>query len=311
MKVAIVTVTFNALSDIDRFIECCEAAAATSVNDVGVDLTVYVVDNASHDGTAEVLKGYLGRSGDWLKLDVRNDNGGIAVGNNAGIRRAVEDGAELVLLLNNDTYFDSDFVSRLVDFHRNHPRAVIAPLITAALTPGTLWYNGGTISRAKGLQAIHTGLTASLEAALGAPSREVGYASTCALLVPTEVFREVGLMDEDFFVYCDDVDFSLRVTRNGWKTMLCTNALLHHKIGASTGGVRSDFGLEWETFGKAMLIRKHSKNILERFYFSLFLLVWVGAGMVTGRDSLRQVWLRLLSMGRGMTAPMNGEIERL
>ncbi len=224
-SVAIIVLTWNGR---DLTLDCLRSLEAVTTPNV----RRIVVDNASTDGTVEAIRARYGERVDVL---VNTANLGFAGGNNAGIRRALDDGARFVLLLNNDTTVAPDFVDHLL-LPMNEPNAigVTAPKIYFAEPSTRIWYAGGEISLWKGT-ARHLGIR-EIDRGQHDRARDVGYASGCAFLARREVFERVGFLDESYRAYFEDADWCMRAARAGFRIRYTPEARVWHRISASTGG---------------------------------------------------------------------------
>lgn len=198
------------------------------------NLRIIVVDNGSVDGTEEALRA---RYPDVLVLQT-GSNLGFAGGNNIGIERALEDGADAVLVLNNDTCVAPDAITHLVAALERHPEAgVCSPVLTYAEDPARLWFAGAPFDPGR----WRSGRASAYErgrAPLPHHPVAIDRAAGAAMLVRADVFRQVGdLADELFFLH-EDVDWSLRVRAAGWEILLVPAARVVHKVSASQGGAR-------------------------------------------------------------------------
>jgi hypothetical protein len=215
---------------------------------------ILVVDNASRDGSAQAIRS-LYPEAELLELP---ENRRFAGGNNAGIRRALEAGAEYVLLLNNDTTADGDMVRNLVRAIRSQPGAgIVAPKISYHDTPGLLWYAGGVISFWTGTMR-HVGIREEDRGQHDTPG-ETGYASGCCLLVSREVIERIGLLDESYFMYAEDADWSIRARRAGYRILYEPAARVWHKVSVSAGGHLSSFKLRHKFLSNLRFFSRHAR----------------------------------------------------
>lgn len=223
--------------------DCLRSVAPQRDN--GALVRLLVVDNASGDGSPATLERLIRLNGwsDWASVLSLPRNGGFAYGNNAGIRIALESGsADYVMLLNPDTTCRPGAIRSLVEFMDANPRAGIA---------------GGLLESASGapVQSAHNSVTplGELEAgarlgalsramrryAVSPPSRECchecDWVSGAALIVRRAVFDRIGLLDEGFFLYFEEVDFCSRARRAGWQVWFVPESRIVHLEGASTG----------------------------------------------------------------------------
>lgn len=223
--IAVVVLTWNGR---DLTLDCLESL--TAVTTPGV--RVIVVDNASGDGTAAAI---ARRFGERFTVLSNPSNLGYAAGNNAGIRRALDDGANFVLLLNNDTVVDPACVRELVRGLDEAPGAGIAGAKTYYFAqPDRIWFAGGVVSLWRGT-ARHIGIREHDRGQYDTP-RDVDYVSGCALMARREVFEAIGMLDASYRAYFEDADFCMRAARAGFRVRYVPAAKVWHRISASTGG---------------------------------------------------------------------------
>lgn len=206
---------------------------------------VFVVDNDSQDGSAERLEQAIQDNGwhSYVRLLRAPANGGFAAGNNIAIREALEtDQYDYVLLLNPDTLVRPDAFRILVEFMDTHPKVGIAggrsedpdttPQLCSFRFPGILT----EFSHALGL-GIFDRIVRSRLNAVEPPNKdvEVGWVSGAHMMVRRAVFSDVGLMDERYFLYYEETDFTLRANRCGWECWHVPASRIVHLVGQSSG----------------------------------------------------------------------------
>jgi GT2 family glycosyltransferase len=253
--IGVVTVTFNSGSVLAGFMD-------SMLKQSHLEFILYIIDNASSDATLEVLSEYKDPR---IVLIPNDSNVGVAEGNNIGIRAALKDGCASVLLINNDTVFDSDLVSKLVEGLEQHKCEMVVPKIMYFDDPERIWCAGGYFRRMRAASG-HFGFGRKDDGQFDQP-RAVDYSPTCCMLVSSKVFGRIGLMDANYFVYFDDTDFCLRAYRAGIKLIYIPTARLLHKVSCLTGGAESEFTLRFST-------RNHMYYLLKNFpgwqtFFSL------------------------------------------
>jgi GT2 family glycosyltransferase len=212
----------------DLTLECLESLR--SVRAAGVE--VVVVDNASSDGTASAVRE---RHGDGVTLIENGANLGFSAGNNVGIAYALRRGARFLLLLNNDTAVDPDFIDELLrPLERDSRVGITGPKIYYYTPRNRIWFAGGEVRMARGL-ARHVGIRETDRGQYDTP-REVDYVTGCALMARREVYEEIGLLDPSYAAYFEDTDLCMRARRAGYGLLYVPTAKVWHKISASTGG---------------------------------------------------------------------------
>ncbi len=223
-KVGIVTITYNSERVLKPFLSCIWKQTYNN-------FLLYVVDNSSSDLTKEILE----EQQDTRLVTIYNSkNLGVAKANNQGIKRALLDGCNQILIINNDVEFESALIRKLLDFQEERKCSLVAPKIMLHDNPSHLWYAGGWFIKNKGYLPSHRGMKELDNGQYDEP-REVYYAPTCCLLVKKEVFQEIGFMDEKYFVYFDDTDFCYRIYNDGrHKMMYFPQIKFYHKVGSLT-----------------------------------------------------------------------------
>lgn len=194
---------------------------------------VIVVDNASTDGSADMVA----EEHPWAKLIRSERNLGFSAGNNLGIKAA---SGRSVLLLNPDTLVHPGALAALVQFADSHPEAgIIGPRLLNA--DGSIQYS------CRSFPTLATGFFRNTFLGRLFPKnrfnrdylltdwdhnavREVDWVSGAAMMIRREVLDQIGLLDEGFFMYCEDVDICYRAHRAGWKVMYCPDAVITHMI---------------------------------------------------------------------------------
>ena len=220
--VAVILVNWNGQKDT---LACLESLRALQVYPT-MRHQVIVVDNASSDGSAE----RIAESFPEVHLLRQDQNLGFVGGNNAGIELARRLGADLVLLLNNDTLVSPDFLAHLVDAFQSDPQAgAVGPLINYHQQPDVIWSAGGAIDWSRGSTRM-IGLNERDSGQYGTQSQAVDFVTGCAILVPMRVIDRVGILDERFFAYYEETEWCVRISRAGFRILFVPSAKIWHKI---------------------------------------------------------------------------------
>jgi GT2 family glycosyltransferase len=217
-------------------------------------LHLLLVDNGSTDGTPEAVRGVYPA----VEVLVLPENRLFAGGNNAGIRHALDQGAEMVLLLNNDTEVEPGFLEPMVARARSAPRCgMVAPKIYYHSDPRRLWYAGGEVSFWTGT-LWHVGLR-EIDNGQHDAGGETGYATGCCVLVPREVIQRCGMLDETFRMYTEDADWSWRIRAAGYSIQYEPAAHVWHKISVSTGGHLSGYKMTRKYVSNIRFMARHAR----------------------------------------------------
>jgi GT2 family glycosyltransferase len=189
------------------------------------NLSIVLVDNGSPDGSGDVLEKAFPEV-DYLQT---GENLGYSGGNNRGIVRALEGGAEYVLILNHDTVIEPDAVDFLVETAVRDPGVgAVAPTIVRLDDPDHVWYGGGTFDPKRALGVHWNGRGGPSD--VGQEPREVSFFTGCAVLFRAEAIREEGMFTESYFLYVEDAELSLRLNRAGWQILHDPRARVRHRV---------------------------------------------------------------------------------
>jgi GT2 family glycosyltransferase len=215
-----------AWNNVDDTLACLTSLAAAQLGGA----RVMVVDNGSRDGTIERVRAEFPS----VAILALPENRGFAGGNNVGITAALDAGAEGVLLLNNDARVTHDFLPPLLAAIASGPRCAAASSAVLRLDRPEMIdvaYAEVRFDRRAVVQII------GVNALLGhgfETRREVEVAVGTSLLLRAEALREVGLLDEAYFAYHEDVDWCLRARRAGWSIVWEPRSRVLHRGSAST-----------------------------------------------------------------------------
>ncbi len=247
-KLGLVTVLYNSDDVLEGFFKSVASQSYT-------DYVLYIVDNSPSSATRSLLKQLNTQFKITGITHIENEiNTGVAAANNTGIKKAFEDGCTDFIILNNDIVFeDVNTFATLVDIANNNIADIIAPKIYYYGTK-KIWYAGGSFNKWKG-GIKHFGDRQEDKGLYDKPAY-VSYAPTCFVYIKGEVFKKTGLMDETYFVYCDDLDFMYRALQHGFRLYYLPNPFIFHKISSSTGGTLSAFGIYYVTRNRIFFVRK-------------------------------------------------------
>ncbi len=194
---------------------------------------IVVVDNGSEKDEST----YISKNFKSVSVIENKKNLGYCKANNQGIKLAMEENADYVLLLNNDTVVKASFLNVLIEYAEIHSNVGI-------LNPKILYYKSDKIHSMGGKILYPLGLFKNIGKGKNSENYtsplEPEFASGCAMLIRTEVIKKVGMLDPTYFAYCEDVDFSLRTKRRGYGIRVVPNSIIYHKKSATAGTIGSD-----------------------------------------------------------------------
>ncbi len=217
--VYIIILNWNGLEDT---VECLKSLQNVTYK----NYTIVVVDNGSKNNEASRIS----KKFPLIKMIKNKSNKGYAEANNQGMRLALKDGADYILLLNNDTTIKPNFLKVLIDYAE-------AKKFKGVLTPKILYYKTNIIWAMGGSLSFLTSIPRMI--GQGRPSKafakiiEPDYASGCAFLVNREVIKKVGMLDPAYFAYYEDTDLSYRVRAAGFPIKVIPKSIIWHKVSQS------------------------------------------------------------------------------
>ena len=229
-------------------------------------------------------------------------NRGFTGGCNAGMEWCLAAGCDYVLLLNNDTAAEPDFLSRLMD-HAD-PNCLVVPKIYFYDDRTLINSHVGRYDYWRGLHQDWFYRKPDSPASRQAQFAQM--ANGCALLIPKEILQRVGMLDEQFFMYAEDVDFITRAVRAGAKILFVPDAVIYHRESSSSGGADSPLSVYYNNRNRPRLLFKHQKNPLARSFFVLY---FSATRMATSLRYLRRGQRAQLSaLWRGVADALRGRM---
>lgn len=251
MKIFTVILNWNGADDT---VDCLD-----SVNKIDTDnndLSVLVIDNASTDDSVKTLGKYKFTNGSYEVIENEN-NLGYAEGNNVGIRHALEAGADYVMILNNDTEVDKDFLIYLLQVAKaKKDGGIFCPKIYFAKgfeyhkdrykksdLGKVIWWAGGSVNW-KSIETKHVGLD-EVDKGQFSTTKKVENANGTCMLIKSAVFEKVGYLDPRYYLYWEETDFSQRLQEKGYEIYFVPQAHVYHKVSKSSkiGGGLHDYFL--------------------------------------------------------------------
>ena len=216
-------------------------------------IRVVCVDNGSIDGSVEAIRQ---RHPD-VHLIENGTNLGFSEGNNVGLRWALEQGGEWMVLINNDTVVAEDAFAGFAEVAAEHPGAgALAGKIYLAEPPDRLWFAGQRYLTGLG----YSGRARGSGRRDSARYREVvptDRAAGALMAVSRRAIERAGLLPDDLFAYVEDVDWSLRIRDAGFEVLFVPGARAWHTVAASTGGPASTHNLYYGTRNTVVVCERH------------------------------------------------------
>ena len=243
--VGVVVLNWNNLEDT---LDCLASVSASKYP----ALSVMLVDNHSVEDPCATVAARFPR----VHIARQRRNLGYSGGNNIGIAWALEASADYVLLLNNDTVVAVDIIERLVEIAERHVDAgFVTPRILVHGTDRIYW-DGGTIDWATGDVAHDSSSLVSVREGV----RESAWSNGCAPLIRAKTIREIGLMDDELFLYYEDLDWSARATKAGWRHLVALDAICGHKVSRSSGGTTTPLAQYYYARNRYRVLARHASG---------------------------------------------------
>lgn len=239
-RVVISAIHFGQRQNTVDFLSSLEDIVSKAIN-----IEVLIIDN---NAVESFSKNDYKAKNFGLTVLRNKENLGFSGGHNVGITYALANGADNVVIINNDTIVHKDFVNELIAVaDDNKEIGIIAPKIyfakgfefhkgkyTSSEEGKVFWYAGGitdwknVIAHHRGVDEVDRGQYDTVE--------ETDFASGCCMMIKKEVFEKIGYLDEKYFLYYEDNDLCERVKRGGYKIMYAPKSILWHKNASSAGG---------------------------------------------------------------------------
>ncbi|HBL51761.1 MAG: hypothetical protein A3D24_01705 [Candidatus Blackburnbacteria bacterium RIFCSPHIGHO2_02_FULL_39_13] len=237
-KVFVIILNWNGKKDTH---ECLKSVQ--KLTNVGFQLSVVVVDNGSKDGSVRSIKKQFK---DIAVLE-NKENLGYVGGSNVGVKHALENGADFVMVLNNDTTIKEDLIIKFLEAADTYKDVgIFSPKIYFAKgfefhkerysekeTGRVLWYAGGVVDW-KNIFASNYGVD-DTDIGQYSSERKIDFATGACIFARREVFEKVGLFNEKYYLYLEDLEFSQRAKNAGWKILFVPDAVIWHKVSQSSG----------------------------------------------------------------------------
>jgi protoporphyrinogen oxidase/GT2 family glycosyltransferase len=249
---AIVVLSYNNAADT---MECLGSLSKLA----GGPYHIYLVDNGSTDSTVDKVREQFPD----VEVLALGHNFGVPIGFNKGIIKALRDGFEYVMILNNDTVSDPKMITEMLQVAQaDHDCAIVMPKVCyyppkeRPLTRSDVWADGGYFRKFPPTIKLKDNRT---RIDFDNP-RKIEYAPTCGLLMHKRVFDNIGLFDEGFFFFYEDWDYSERIRAAGLNIWVAPKALLWHKVSKATG---KDMSFYWQQMGEStarFMNRHYSKS---------------------------------------------------
>jgi GT2 family glycosyltransferase len=259
-KVSIIILNWNGSQDT---LECMESLTKISYN----NYEIILVDNNSKGNDVNIIEKEYGNY--INKIIESGNNLGFSGGNNVGIRYALENNADYIMLLNNDTVVEKDFLNELMKIAISIPTAgIVGPLIGYYNDREKVWSAYGFINKFKSSgfsKKINTKIELVIE------NKRCTFLSGCCLLIRKEVIEKIGLLDEKYFLYLEDADYCWRTIKAGYRIIFVASSKIYHKVNVSTTRNNSLLPLYYTVRNRLYFAKKSFGNLYFLAYWYIIL----------------------------------------
>ncbi len=255
---------------------------------------IVVVDNGSTDESVHELRQTLDppkgvRPPRKTTFTINKKNLGFSGGNNVGIKYALDNGADYILLLNNDTVVEPSFLKTLIGMSENpnsrfpvpNSFGILGPRINYFESKDLVWFNGGEFGWPLKYN-YHLDFRKKESELKNLEPREVDFITGACMLVKRAVFEKIGLLDERFFLYFEDMDFCLRAKKAGFASMIVPQAKIYHKVSATASKLQDPIIWYYHVRNYLLLVKKN-KGMWLNFT------TWVWARWIYGKQVVKQI----------------------
>jgi GT2 family glycosyltransferase len=269
-KIATVILNFNGAKDT---LECISSLIGQTSPDFNNE--IIMVDNASNESSVDLIK----KKYPQIQIIVNKTNLGYAQGNNVGIQKALNTGADYVFILNNDTKVDLQCLQNLFNFSETHKSAgLLSPKIyfypgyethhkrySKADLGKILWFAGGKIDW-NNMFVSHRGVD-EVDISQYNEAQKTTFVSGCAMFIKKEVLETVGIFDTKLFLYYEDMDLCQRAKKKGYEIWYVPQGVVWHKNANSSGGTGSQLQIYYQTRNRLIIGMRYASL---RTKFALF-----------------------------------------
>lgn len=241
-KITIIVVNYNGWQDT---VDCLKSIDKLQI--INYKLQIVLVDNASNDNSVVELKEWIFKENKSnIELVELSSNKGFSGGNNVGIKQAMHNKSDYILLLNNDTVADPKLVSKLINrVERDSSIGIVGPKIyfekgyeyhknryKQSELGNVIWFAGGKIDW-NNMYAMHRGVD-EVDRGQYDKSCETDFITGCSMFIKREVVEEVGYFDNDLFLYLEDLDYCIRAKKAGYNLIYEPASIIWHKNASSS-----------------------------------------------------------------------------
>ena len=268
-KISLIVLNWNGWEDT---FSCLNSIVKAEISSFTME--IILIDNASNNLPLTRISRYkkLAQNNGVNLIFIQNSvNYGFAEGNNIGIKKALVNNADYIMLLNNDVIIDKFLLKNLfIAAEKEKSSSIIAPKIYFAKgfeyhkkryqendLGRVIWYAGGIIDW-KNIYWFHRGVD-EVDGGQYEKSEATDFASGCCMFIPRRIVEKIGFFDRRYFLYFEDVDYCLCAKQRGFKILYAAQAVLWHKNAQSSGNVGSSLQEYYQTRNRLLFGFKYGK----------------------------------------------------
>lgn len=290
-KVSIILLNYNGANDT---IQCIKSIKE---NEKNLDYDIVVVDNKSTDDSIKKLEKLEGII--FLKNE---ENRGFAAGNNYGIKYAIDNGAEYILLLNNDTEIEKNAISIMLENYKKHKEVgIMGARIMYSDNKELINYCGGHINFTKAT-VVHEHYREKYVKE-DIECKQTDFITGCTMLFSKEIIEKVGYLPEEYFMYYEDADYCIKTKEKGFKLFISLNSIIYHKVSSSSGGEQSPFSIKWGTRNRIVFMskfRQYTSGIYTYLFFYFTRIIKVIEYTLKGKNEEKNAVIQGIKEGKKM-----------
>ena len=266
------------------------------------NMQTIVLDNNSADGSVAAIRNQFPA----VQIINLKENLGYAGNNNVGIEEALRQGADWVLVLNEDVILDKDCIQKLIEVGESDPKiGIVGPLVYHFDEPTVIQSAGGMLG--KYWESIHLGKNEPDHGQYKEP-HFVEWISGCAILVRRTAIEQAGMLDGGYFIYWEETEWCIRIGRAGWKIVHVPESKLWHKGVQKNYSPKPSFSY-YATRNHFVTLAKHNAPLVARIYTWLqtirTLVSWtIKPKWQHLREHRDAMWRGVLDFLRGQLGPM-------
>ncbi|MFH1528457.1 MAG: glycosyltransferase family 2 protein [Bacteroidota bacterium] len=258
-RVTILLLNYNRPNDTNECINSLRGIESPEYN-------ILLLDNNSPDNSFEIFQNKFPD----LEIINTGSNLGYTGGINFGLKILAARNSDYILVLNNDTIVEPDFLEHLVDsMEENKLAAAACGTILCEHNREEIWYAGGAMVEWRGL-AVHNGKGKKFTEYIKVHSpQKTSFVTGCSILFRRSILTKIGFEDERFYMYLDDIEYSKRIKKLGFELLYVPRSIIYHKV---LGEKDSPFKLYYSVRNRYLLIKSSFQGtnyVIANLYFSI------------------------------------------